>query len=251
MIETFVVASTLFFGPPSNLTGAHTGFPGLANASGLQLRLLSHSVTVKLYKDGVRSESLTLIKNDSDKGGKLTLNLPQRMLRAEAPGAFKRVAFTGTWDNLAVTFTHAPLQVTNAGDELVNQSGWTRVTVEVKPRATHALRLAWTGDLMAAGLDLKMRAVAYDTSPANSWPGGVPAFNYAIQFQFYEREEVVGGTSVKINESPVFAVTGTDPEDGWQIGSKGAFRVGKPFTVPPSPVYVFAYYPNGFGSIGR
>lgn len=249
-MTTSLMLATTLLGTPVNLTGPFTGFPGVANPSNLQLRVTAHNVTLMLYLLETRSESVTVIKNGSATGGPITLSIPLHIRRVKASGAFKPIAFKGTWDKAPITFKNSPLESTPTTDNFINQKGWAKATVQIKPGATHALRLSWTGDLLLAGKDLKMKALAYDTSPARDWIGGIAQFNYSIRFQFTDHSQVPGGPLPKATESPVFSVMVKNPEVGWSVGNNGSFWMSKPLVVPEDPVLSLAYYPGGYRNIG-
>jgi hypothetical protein len=247
MFISLLAAATI--APPVNLTGSYTGLPGLANPSGLNLSVQGHSVTVKLFLFECASESLTLMKNNSASEGSVTFSVPIRLRRAMGPGAFKAAALTGTWDKVPIRFTATPLSQRMTDDGLYDFDGWAKATVQVKKNATHALRLAWTGDLLNAGVDLKQRGLAYDMSQAGTWPGGIAAFNYSVRYQKTVNAPTRIVPDPKTINSPVFAVTASEPA-GWQIGSSGAFWPKRPLGQRDTQTLVFTYYPHGFGDIG-
>lgn len=223
---------------PANLTGFYSGLPGLANGAGLSIQMQSHSAIVQLFHQTASTQTLTVFKNNSSKGGTITIAIPNHVRRAGTMGAALGVDLEASWDKANVN-PGPPVWTSRQNvNALLNNDGYVTLKVQVKPNATHSLKLSWMGDLMTSGKDGKTRCLAYDVGRASDW-AGVGQFKYSIQ---YQQTDMPNSTEPK--GIPVFAVDSTNPSSGWQIGTKGAYLS----RLPGVATIFFNYHPNGYGN---
>lgn len=222
---------------PTHLVGFYTGIPGLAASNGLSLMVQSHSATVQLYHQTATTQSVTVIKNLSAKGGMITLAIPNHVRQAGTMGAAHGADLDGMWDKTPLNISQLKWARNTTTNALVDADGYFAVQVKVAPSATHALRLSWTGDLLVSGSDKKSRTLAYDCIHSDDWQS-FGQFKYSIQY----RNLAMPGATEPL-PSPVFAIEGLVPSKAWQTGSKGAFLE----SIPTSGTVFFSFHPNSYG----
>lgn len=226
-----MIATALLLLQPVGLTGSFSGFPGCSIPLGLKLSVLSHSVTVQMTSSSDNVQTLTLVKNLANHGGPITIQIPTHVRGAGTMGALQGLNFTASWDKQPVTLSApfwGPGTNTNAA---ISKDGFVMATVTVKPLATHALRINWSGDILMSGRDRKERSIAYDMTTVENWQSPIGKFNYSIQCP---------------SPSPIFSVISKTPKVGWQVGPKGAFFAAGNFEPPSNLTMYFNYYPNSY-----
>ena len=239
-----MVAAVLALGlQSSNLTGAYTGIPNLADANGLVVALQTHGVTVRLGHGTVSSSSVTVVRNSGGQAGTIAVRIPNHVRQAGTMGALQGVDPTSiTWDGKVLNPN--PDQWTNEvnTNALISKDGGYTIRVPVKGKGTHSLKIAWQFDILTSGMSGSIDNLVYDVSGASSWPGGIGQFRYSIQYVYGPMPGAKGKTSPV---SPVFAVEKTIPASGWQVGANGAYFGANNYR-PAQGVLSFAFHPNGF-----
>lgn len=216
---------------PAGLVGSYSGFPGCSNPLGIPMRVLSHSVTAQLGKSTDAVQTLTLIKNLGKLTGAITIQIPTHVRGAGTMGALQGLTFGASWDKVPVTLTAPSWGLDTNTNALISKDGFVTAQVTVKPNATHALRVNWTGDMMMAGADGKERVLAYDLTTLGGWQSSIGKFNYSIQTG---------------SPNPIFSVIGKVPKAGWQVGTKGAFLSANNYSPTSGMTMYFTYYPNSY-----
>lgn len=226
-----IATALVLLAQPAGLSGSYSGFPGCSNSLGLQLSVLSHSATVQMAGSSDSVQTLTLIKNLSKVGGVITIQVPTHVRGAGTMGALQGLSFAASWDKVPMVLGAPKWGSGTNVNAAINKDGFVLSTVIVKPLATHALRINWSGDILISGRDHKERSIAYDMTMAGTWGSAIGKFNYSIQCP---------------SPSPIFSVTSKTPRSGWQVGPKGAYIAASNFTPPPNLTMYFSYYPNSY-----
>ena len=238
-----VVALVPFVLQSSNLTGAYTGIPALADANGLAVAMQTHGVTVRLGHGTVSSSSVTVVRNSSAKAGTIAIQIPNHVRQAGTMGALQGVDPSSvSWDGKVLN-PNADLWTNEINvNALISKDGGYTIKVPVKAKGTHSLKIAWQYDILTSGMRGSVDNLVYDVSGASTWPGGIGQFRYSIQYVYGPMPGAKGKTSPV---SPVFAVEKTIPASGWQVGANGAFFGANNYR-PGNGVLNFAFHPNGF-----
>lgn len=227
----------------SNLTGAYTGIPRLADAGGLALMIQSHGVTVRLGHGTVSSSSVTVVRNAGAKGGTIAIKIPNHVRQAGTMGALQGVDPTMVaWDGKSVNPIADPWANELNVNALISKDGSYTIKVPVKAKGTHSLKVSWQYDILTSGMRGSVDNLVYDVEGAGTWAGGIGQFRYSIQYIYGPMPGAKGKTSPV---SPVFAVEKTSPRTGWQIGANGAYYGANSFK-PAFGILNFAFHPNGF-----
>lgn len=234
MLATLVLAQTI----PASAQVIYPGIPETPRETAVTM--LTHSVTYTLEKERVIMESTTGFKNTSKRAVSLELVLPVRGKQvnwAQSEG----LRHSATINNRAISLRVGTIERTEPSEKERAKGVWAktfarldRTTVEFKAGETKSLRVRFVAPIGRAGLDGVQRMVVYDTAGGDNWNGAIGQFNYAIK---YPADLVLG----------VYAAL---PEQGWQIGTTGAFRRNVNFTPAQNSVLIFTYYPGGFDKIG-
>jgi hypothetical protein len=215
-------------------------YPMFPTSSSNAISMPTHSASFKLGKESISFESLSTMRNTSDKPVTMTLDVP--VLGRQV--TWKQ--FQGERVSVQVNRQSVALKVgqTNrtepTGDAAKNKAWaglYTRkysVSLTFKPKETKSLMVKFSAPIGRAGLDGVQRMVAYNVLGARSWAGGVGQLNVAIQ----DPDRLV---------LQVFAAL---PDGTWQIGTRGAFWKQANFMPGPKPDLIFTYYPNTFERIG-
>jgi len=217
---------------PMGLAGAFTGFPGCTNPKSLPIAILSHSVTVNLSNNGCTSQSLTLLKNRGGSGGTIILRIPTFVRAAGTMGALQGLTFAASWDKVPLTLAPPFWGTSTNINALIDKDGVVLGNVVVKPYATHALRISWSGDVLIAGQDGKERLLTYDLGSVLDWRSPIGEYRYSIQYS--------GAPE------PVFSVVSVSPSSGWELGPKGAFFRKSDLRPSQPQRQSFQYYPSNY-----
>lgn len=209
---------------PTRAVYAYTGLPVFTSDQGA-VEVRGHSVTIIVRNGMAEGVSTTEVRNPSDKAAQIRLRLPVRgyALSGDAP----MVEVKATWAGRPVQLLAAHgAPAAAVGSPLPSYwGGFVEGTATMPPRSTAALKTTFAAPLGKAGLDRKLRVVAYDLS------GGQPIGLLNVTLRYDERE--------------VFGLPKIVPAEGWQIGSKGAFLRVPNFT-PRDGAAVATFYSGGF-----
>lgn len=234
LAATLVVGQTL----SESASVLYTGIPALAAPA--EARLISHSATGELGKDGYTQDTVTLVKNLTNKPLKVTVVIPVHGQNTTWP-MLKDHRLSANLDGTPVTLSKKVETVQPDPGQRANgvvYGGYKanyQSEVTFAPKQTRALRVQYSCPLGRAGLDGLQRLTAYDTSGAKTWMGPVDQFNY----------------SLKYDPKLVFQVFAALPKAwSWQIGPRGAFVKRNSFAPEERPLVIFTYYPGGFEPIG-
>lgn len=233
-LATLVLAQTI----PASAQVLYPGIPETPRET--SVAMLTHSVTYHLEKERVIMESTTGLKNTSNRAVSLELILPVRGKQvnwAQTQG----MRHSAMVNNRQVSLRVGTIDRTEPNEKERAKGVWAktfarldRTTVEFRAGETKSLKVRFVAPIGRAGLDAVQRMVVYDTAGGDNWNGAIGQFNYAIK---YPADLVLG----------VYAAL---PEQGWQIGTTGAFRRSVNFTPAQNSVLIFTYYPGGFDRIG-
>lgn len=223
MIASLLAAATLAQATPARAVYAYTGLPAFESNQGA-VEVRSHSVTILLHNGLADGTSTTEVRNPSDKPATVKIRIPLKgyATAGDAP----MVSATATWSGreLPLLAGSAP-RAANPSNLPSFWSGFVEGTASMPPRSTSALKIAFKAPLGTSGLDRKLKVVAYDLS------GGQPIGLLNATLRYDERQ--------------VFGLPKLVPNEGWQIGARGAFLRIPSFTPKDGPV-VATFYPGDF-----
>lgn len=215
-------------------------YPGFPVSSSSAISVPTHSATFKLGKDTVTFESLSTMRNASDKPVKMTLDIPMQGKQVTW-AQFQGERVSALINRQPVALKVGQSNRTEPTGDAAKNKAWAglysrkySVSLEFKPKETKSLIVKFSAPIGRAGLDGVQRMVAYNTSGARTWAGSVGQMNVAIQ----DPDRLV---------LQVFAAL---PDGTWQVGTKGAFWKQANFVPRPKPDLIFTYYPNTFERIG-
>jgi hypothetical protein len=204
------------------------------------VQMVTHGATYKIDNAKVGFESLTTLRNSSDKETTLEVVLPVRGKQVLWPQS-EGVRMSALINKKPVSLKVGQIVRTEPTPEHKANGVWAAsyerlysVSLVFKPKETKSLSVSFASPIGRAGLDGIQRMVVYDTAGGDNWNGPVGQFNFAIQ---YERNTVL----------QVYAAL---PEGRWQIGEKGAFWKRNDFEPAQKAHLIFTYYPYSFEKIG-
>jgi hypothetical protein len=227
MITTVLAAALAAQAPvapalPPNAMLAYTGLPTLQSSQG-PLDVRSHSVTLTVRNGVVEGVSTTEIRNPASAVANVTVRIPERGVSASS--ARPTVTVEATWAGRPLELGIGDIPVTK-GSRSSRWSSDRSATAYMPPRSTAALRITFRVPLGTAGLDRKLRLLAYELG------GDQPIGQLNLTVRYDERE--------------VFRLPEIRPVAGWQIGPRGAFLRLQNFR-PKGETVVATFYPGGFG----
>jgi hypothetical protein len=223
MIATLFAAAMVAQASPARAVYAYTGLPTFVSNQGAA-EVRTHSVTITVKDGSAEGTSTTEVRNPSDKPATVKVRIPLKgyATQSDAP----MVNATATWGGRALSLLAGPSRpAANPGPLPSFWSGFVEGTAYMPPRSTSALKVTFRAPLGTAGLDRKLRVVAYDLSGGSE----IGQLNATIRY----------------DERQVFGLPKIVPAEGWQIGKQGAFLRIQDFK-PQDGAVVATFYSGGF-----
>jgi hypothetical protein len=208
---------------PRNATLAYTGLPTFASDQGA-LDVRSQSVTLTVRGGVVEGVSTTEIRNPASAVANVKVTIPEWGYATTKVGS--GVVSEATWAGRPLDLQIGRTTVTHSSAPPRRWSSSRSATAYMPPRSTAALRITFRVPLGTAGLDRKLRVLAYELG------GDQPIGQLNLTVRYDERE--------------VFRLPEIRPAAGWQVGARGAFLRLQNFR-PKGETVVATFYPGGFG----
>ena len=206
----------------------YSGLPILNSA--MPYRVLTHGVTLDIGGSTGRGPngsvfvSSTTVYRHQGGAEKATIVIPRHRQGDGAPD----FDVTATWDNAPLELQ--PTTTNLSGDASPGTESDLTATVPLRQDGTHALRISYSTSLQHMGYNGTQRKAAYLLD------GKQPIELLSIAYRY--PPQVVFGLPI------------AEPEEGWEIGSKGASARLANIT-PPNQVSDIVFYPNSFKPIGK
>jgi hypothetical protein len=216
----------------------YLGVPSTANST---VRLMTHDAKTTLNKTDATTDSVSYLKNLSDKPASITVSIPiegenvgwgmPNQIMVQVLVDDQPVSITKTTPKEVVT-TDAHKKASGIVDD--SYSAAYTFQMNFIGHSAHSLKVKSTTPLGHGGLDGALRIFGYSTTGCSSWDGSVGQLNVSIRY----------------TTRNVFQIYQTFPQGKWQTGATGSFYKQLDFAPAGSSRALFIYYPGGYDKVG-
>lgn len=216
-------------------------YTGVPSSPGSTVSMMTHDSKTVLSSRTATSDSLSYLKNLSDKPASITVSIPVEgeNVNSAMPN---QVAISATVDGQPVTLTKTTPKIVATEDlhkrasGILDDSYKAAYTFQMNfvGRAAHSLKIHSSTPLGHGGLDGALRIFAYVTTGASGWDGPLGQLNISVRY----------------TTRNVFQIYQALPQGGWQTGPTGSFFKELNYKPAGSTRVYFIYYPGGFEKLG-